>query len=299
MIKPTTRSAQPSPDRTKAFFLLPAVVWIVLFTVFPLFYALYTSFYSFTTGGKRNQFVGLDNFARLLTDQNLHQGLRTTLVFVVATVTIEMLLGIALALLLNREMRGKNVFRAIMTLPLFATPVAVGYLFITMYYEQNGPFNSMVRFFGGSNVPWLSNPTWAQVSVILVDIWQWTPFVFLVVLAALQGLPGDVYEAARVDGASGWQLFRRITLPLLKPTLWLILLLRVVEAFKVFDIPSSLTLGGPGQATKVYSMFVYETSRRFKNHGYGTAEGLLLLVIVMLIVSLLFGRIRELYENER
>lgn len=299
MTIPNTRSAQASPDRTKVFFLLPAVVWIILFTVFPLIYALYTSFYSFTTGGKRNQFVGLDNFARLLTDQNLHQGLRNTLVFVVATVTIEMLLGVALALLLNRETRGKNVFRAIMILPLFATPVAVGYLFITMYYEENGPFNSLVRFFGGSNIPWLSDPSWAQVSVILVDIWQWTPFVFLVVLAALQGLPVDVYEAATVDGASGWQLFRRITLPLLRPTLWLILLLRLVEAFKVFDIPSSLTLGGPGQATKVYSMFVYETSRRFKNHGYGAAEGILLLVIVMLLVSLLFGRIRELYENER
>ena len=125
------------------------------------------------------------------------------------------------------------------------------------------------------------------------------PFAYMPIRARLEDMDLTLEQAAADLYATPWKAFQRITLPLLKPTLWLILLLRVVEAFKVFDIPSSLTLGGPGQATKVYSMFVYETSRRFKNHGYGAAEGLLLLVIVMLIVSLLFGRIRELYEDER
>lgn len=286
-------------DRTKWAFILPAIFWILAFTVFPLIYAVYTSFFSYTTGGKINQFVGLDNFKRLLTDLSLRQGMWTTLRFVAATVSIEMILGLSLALLLNREIRGKNVLRAIMTLPLFATPVAVGYLAITLYYEKNGPINRFITMLGGSDIPWLSDPFWAQVAVIIVDVWQWTPFVFLVLLAALQGLPQDLYEAAKVDGASTWQLFRRITLPLLQPTLWLILLLRLVEAFKVLDIPYSLTLGGPGQATKVFTMFTYETSRRFKNHGYGATQGFLLLFVVMLIVSLLWGRIRELYEESR
>ena len=297
-------TAQPArssnqTDRTKWFFLLPAIFWILIFSVFPLFYAIYTSFFSFTTAGKFNQFVGLDNFARLFQDANLRQGLMTTLRFVIATVTAEMLLGVLLALLLNREVRGKNIFRALMTLPLFATPVAVGYLAITLYYEENGPINSLIQFFGGGNVPWLSHPVWAQVAIVIVDIWQWTPFVFLVTLAALQGLPQDLYEAARVDGASTTQLFWRITMPLLRPTLWLILMLRMIEAFKVNDIPYSLTLGGPGQATKVFTMFTYETSRRFKNHGYGSAQGFLLLLIVSLIVSLIWGRIREMYEDRR
>jgi len=252
---------------TKAIFMLPAVIWILLFTLFPLLYALRTSFYSFRFG-MINQFVGLDNFERLFTDQNLHAGLKTTLIFVVATVTIEMLLGFALALFLNRELRGKNILRAIMTLWL-----------------------------GFDKVPWLSDPVWAQIAIILVDIWQWTPFVFLVALAGLQSLPLDIYEAARVDGASGWQLLRRITLPLMRPTLWLILLLRLVEAFKVFDIPASLTLGGPGRATEVYSLFTYRTALRFFDHGYAATQGFLLLVIVMFIVSLLFGQIRELYEE--
>lgn len=283
-------------DRTKHYFILPAVIWIILFTVFPLLYALYTSTFSFRFG-QFNQFVGLENFRRIFVDQNLHSGMRVTAIFVIVTVTVEMVLGFAFALLLNREIRGKNILRALMVLPLFATPVAMGYLGITLYYEQNGPINQLLRSLGGSGVPWLSNPFWSQVAIIIMDVWQWTPFVFLVSLAGLQSLSPDVYEAAEVDGASGWQLFRRITLPLMAPTLWLILLLRLVEAFKVFDIPASLTLGGPGRATEVYSLFTYRTALRFFDHGYAAVQGFLLLFIVMFIVTLLFGRIRELYEE--
>ena len=139
------------------YFLLPAAVWVIAFTIFPLLYALFTSFWSFRFG-KRNQFVGLDNFQRLFTDSNLHQSLLVTLTFVAVTVAVEMVLGFALALLLNQEMRGKNILRAIMILPLFATPVAMGYLGITLFYEVNGPINEFIRFFGGEGVPWLSSP---------------------------------------------------------------------------------------------------------------------------------------------
>ncbi|MFN2203400.1 MAG: carbohydrate ABC transporter permease [Caldilineaceae bacterium] len=288
---------QVRKDRTGMYFLLPAAVWILAFTIFPLLYALYTSLWSFRFG-QRNQFILFDNFRRLITDSNLHQSLITTLTFVTVTVSVEMLLGFALALLLNQEIRGKSVLRAIMILPLFATPVAMGYLGITLFYEVNGPLNEFIRLFGGEGVPWLSSPRWAPVSIMLLDIWQWTPFVFLVTLAALQGLPKDLYEAADVDGASWWASFLRITMPLMAPVLWLVLLLRLVEAFKVFDIPSSLTLGGPGRATEVYSLFTYRTALRFFDHGYAAAQGILLLVIVMSVVTLLYGRIRELYEAE-
>ena len=224
------------------------MIWIVAFTVFPLLYAIYTSLYTFRFG-QRFGFVGVGNFTRLFTDENLLSSLRVTLTFVVGTVTVEMVLGVALALLLSREIRGSNAMRGIATLPLFATPVAVGYLGIT--------------------------------------------------LAGLQGLPSELYDAARVDGAGATQSFRFLTLPLLAPLLWLILLLRLVEAFRVFDIPVSLTLGGPGRATEVYSLYTYRTALRFFDHGYSAAQGFLLLVIVMLIVSLIFSRIRGLYEEER
>lgn len=285
-------------DNTKYVFLLPAVIWVLVFTIFPLLYAIYTTFFSFRYG-KINQFVGLTNFGRLFTDANLHGALWITLTFVVVTVTVEMLLGFGLALIFNHEIYGKNVWRAIMTLPLFATPVAVGFLGITMFYETNGPINALISALGAPGPPWLSNPTWAPIAVMIIDIWQWTPFVFLVALAGLQGLPEDIYEAAKVDGSSGFQLFRYITLPLMMPILWLILLLRLVEAFKVFDIPASLTLGGPGRATEVYSLFTYRTALRFFDHGYAAVQGFVLLIIVSIIISLLFGRIRDLYEVSR
>jgi multiple sugar transport system permease protein len=295
---PKATPSKTRADRTKFLFIGPAVVWILAFTIFPLLYALYTSLYSFRYG-QRLGFTGLENFARLFTDSNLLSSLRITLTFVVGTVTVQMVLGVALALLLSREIRGSNVIRGVATLPLFATPVAVGYLAITLYYERNGPLNSLIRALGGENIPWLSDPTWALVAVILVDIWQWTPFVFLITLAGLQSLPSELYDAASVDGASAAQNFRFLTLPLLAPLLWLILLLRMVEAFRVFDIPTSLTLGGPGRATEVYSLYTYRTALRFFDHGYAAAQGILLLVIVMFIVTLIFTRVRELYEEER
>ena len=295
---PKATPSKTRADRTKFLFIGPAVVWILAFTIFPLLYALYTSLYSFRYG-QRFGFTGLENFARLFSDSNLLSSLRITLTFVVGTVTVEMVLGVALALLLSREIRGSNVIRGVATLPLFATPVAVGYLAITLYYERNGPLNSLIRALGGENIPWLSDPSWALVAVILVDIWQWTPFVFLITLAGLQSLPSELYDAASVDGASAAQNFRFLTLPLLAPLLWLILLLRMVEAFRVFDIPTSLTLGGPGRATEVYSLYTYRTALRFFDHGYAAAQGILLLVIVMFIVTLIFTRVRGLYEEER
>ena len=285
-------------DKTKLIFILPAAIWVLIFTIFPLLYAIYTSLFSYRFG-KINQFVGFVNYIRLWTDPNLLGALYITVIFVAVTVTTEMIVGFGLALLFNREIKGKNIFRAIMTLPLFATPVAMGFLGITLYYESNGPLNNFITLLGGLGIPWLSSPDWAPVSIMILDIWQWTPFVFLVALAGLQGLPEDLYEAARVDGGSGWQLFRTITLPLMTPILWLILLLRLVESFKVFDFPASLTLGGPGRATEVYSLFTYRTALRFFDHGFAATQGFLLLFIVMLIVTLLFGRIRSLYEIPR
>ena len=296
--KKKTTSGRAKEDNTKWFFILPAAIWVLCFTIFPLLYALYTSVWSFRFG-TFNQFVGLDNYVRLFTDKNLHWALYLTLIYVTVTVSIQMALGFGMAVLFNREIRGKHVIRALMVLPLFATPVAMGYLGITMYYEVNGPINSFLHALGFEGIPWLSHPTWALVSIMIIDIWQWTPFVFLVALAGLQGLPEDIFEAARVDGASGWQLFRHITLPLMTPILWLILLLRLVEAFKTFDIPATLTLGGPGRATEVYNLFTYRTALRFFDHGYAATQGILLLIIVMFIVTILFNRIRGIYDVPR
>jgi multiple sugar transport system permease protein len=198
---------------------------------------------------------------------------------------------------MNREMKGRGILRAIITLPIFATPIALGYLFRTIFYEKGGPANAVLSNFGFSP-PWLSDPLWSRISTVIVDVWQWTPFVFIIALAGLQSLPQDIVEASEVDGANAWQSLRFIILPMMAPILWLILLLRMIDGFKVFDIPSGLTLGGPGRATEYFSLFNYRTARQFFNYGDAAAEAFLLLFIVMLLVSLLWSRISRIYEIE-
>jgi multiple sugar transport system permease protein len=297
-----TRS-EPAPrrrarDRAKWFFLLPTVIWILLFTVFPLLYAIRMSLHAYRFG-LEGAFVGLGNFQRLVTDTVLHEDLITTFQFVISSVAVEMVLGVGLALLFNREMRGRGLLRTLATLPLFATPVALGYLGITLFYEEGGPINAFIQTFGGSQVPWLSNPFWAKVAIVLLDIWQWTPFVFLVSLAGLQGLSQDLTEASEVDGAAWWQNLLYIVLPLMAPLLWLILLLRAIEAFKVFDTVVTLTAGGPGRATEVISRYTYITMRKFSDYGYAAAQGFLLLLIVSILFTLLWGRIKHNYGAPR
>jgi len=285
-------------DRAKWFFLLPGVVWILLFTIFPLLYAISMSLHAYRFG-MQGAFIGLGNFQRLLTDPVLREDLLTTFQFVIASVAIEMVLGIGLALLFNREMRGRGFLRTLATLPLFTTPVAIGYLGITLFYEEGGPINAFIQTLGGPQIPWLSNPFWAKVAIVLLDIWQWTPFVFLVSLAGLQGLSQDLTEASEVDGAAWWQNLLHIVLPLMAPLIWLILLLRAIEAFKVFDTVVTLTAGGPGRATEVISRYTYITMRKFSDYGYAAAQGFLLLLIVSVLFTLLWSRIKHNYGAPR
>jgi multiple sugar transport system permease protein len=345
-------------------FVGPAVLWILLLTVFPLIYALTTSRYGFRNG-RINRAVGWGNYKRafaeadwghafgtgfqwalagivivvvlgaimsffaneysfnansvrsiagflpvvaipafvigFLTDalaDPLDNQLKITVIFVVCVVAVEMVLGVLFALLMNREIRGRAALRAILTLPLFAAPVGIGYLSRTIFYEGGGPMDRLMGLIGIKPPPWLSDPTWAKISTMIVDIWQWTPFVFVIALAGLQGLPHDIIEAAQVDGASKFQVFRSITLPLLAPILWLILLLRTIDAFKVFDIVASMTLGGPGRSTEYYSFFNYRTARKFFDYGYAAVQAFILLFVVAVIVSVLWNRIKGIYEEE-
>ncbi len=292
---PKASVLQKSQDRTKTAFLLPAYLWVLVFTILPGLFTLFVMFWNVKLG-RPWEFIGLKNLERVFTDKNLHTAAGVTLTIAASTVTIEMLLGFGLAMLLNREIIGRKFLRTLMILPLFATPVAVGYLGITIFYEEGGPMNSFLGMFGIAPVAWLSSGGPALLAVILVDVWQWTPFVFLVSLAGLQSLPQEVYEAAAVDGAGGWSKFALITLPLMQPTLVLILLLRLIESFKVFDIPASMTLGGPGRATEVYGLFMHRTALKFFDLGYAAAQGFVLLIVVSTLVGILFRRIRDAYK---
>ena len=310
-------------SNARFLFLAPAVVWVLAFTVFPLGYSLYIAFLKIDSkteitrervpmvdqagnpimlaNGKQRMrtiihkeqintttFQGLKNFKRIFRDNQVATSVRVTLTFILSSVSIELVLGFLLAVLFNRHLAGRAAMRAVMILPIFATPLAAGYLFFTILYEEGGPL-------GFLGFPFLSDPDWALFSVIFVDIWQWTPFCFLVFLAALQSVPDELYEAAVVDGASGWQMLRMVLLPILQNTIVIVLLLRLAEALKVFDIPFALTGGGPGIATQSYSFLAFRTGIRFFDLGYASALCYGLLITVMIIIMLTFRRLRETY----
>ena len=311
-------------SRVRFLFLLPAVVWVLAFTVFPLGYSLYLAFYKIeqkveitrvaepivdaagqpaldAEGRPRTKnvvhkeqvntatFIGLSNFQRMFGDPQLKEAIRVTATFVLVAVPLELFFGFLLALLFNRHIFGRPVLRTVMILPIFATPLAVGYTFFTIFYEVGGPL-------GWLGIPFLSKPNWALFSVILVDIWQWTPFCFLVLLAALQGIPDEQYVAALIDGAGPVATLRYVVLPALVPTIVIVLLLRLAEALKLFDIPFALTGGGPGVATQSYSLLAFRTGLRFFDLGYASAMAYGLLAVVMVIVTLFFRRLRETYD---
>ncbi|HCP33790.1 MAG TPA: ABC transporter permease [Deltaproteobacteria bacterium] len=277
--------------KVKWFFILPASLWVLAFTIFPFFYGLYLSLFN-VQFGVEDQFIGLGNYSRALEDPRAHNSITVTLIFVFVGVSIQLVLGMLVALLVNRPMPLRSMLRALITLPLFATPIAVGFLFFTIFYEEGGLINGLI----GVKIPWLSTSHFALLSVIIVDTWQWTPFCFLIFLAALQGIPEEYYEAAALETTNNWKTFWHITFPFLQPTFILVILLRVTEAVKVFDIPYTLTTGGPGVATQVLSMFSYRAGMRFFDFGYSSAISFMVFIIVMIMIFSFFGRIRQSYS---
>ena len=283
-------------SRVKWLFVGPGIFWVLIFTMFPLLYSLRLAFMRARLGAPQT-FAGLDNFARAFSDYRFWDALQVTVFFVVVSVTLTVLFGLGLALLFNRPIRGQRVFRSLFTMPLFAAPIALGYLGLTIFHEQVGAVNTVLAALGVVNLPkWFSDIWMARLAIVLVDTWQWTPFCFLVLLAGLQSLPDEIYEAAVLDSSSGWDLFRYITLPLLSPVLFTVTILRMVEAFKVLDIPFSMTNGGPGAATQTYSYYIYLTGLRNFNQGYASALGYLLLIVMIIIASFFFSRMRANYE---
>jgi multiple sugar transport system permease protein len=283
-------------SRAKYFFLLPGVLWILGFTLFPLVYSLGLSFTNAVLG-RPTTFAGVANYAKIFGDRNLHESVTVTLLLSLSSLILTLVLGVLVAWLFNHDLPGVRRLRAIITMPLFAAPIAIGYLGVIIFNENAGPVNNIIRALGGGGVNWITDAGAARVAVLITDVWQWTPFVFIVVLAAMQGVPEELYESARLDTSSNWTLFRNITFPMIAPALGTVALLRLVETFKIFDIPKTLTAGGPGQATRTYSFFAYQTGLVSPfNQGYASAQAYLVVIVCIIISSIYFARVRDRFE---
>jgi multiple sugar transport system permease protein len=286
------RSSRGVADRLNATFrhwsLLPAVALFAILTVYPVLNLIAMSVSTITFKGSTDfwAFTPRRNWEALLADPSLGAAAVNTLVFVVVAVAVEMLLGVGLALLVGAMTRGKGVLRTIMIVPILVPPVAIGSMFKLMYNYDFGLFNQMLALVGVAPVSWLGSTSMALWSVIIVDIWHWVPFVFLIMFAAVEGLPGDVLEAGRVDGATRLQLLRHVTLPLLMPAITVALLFRSILAFKAFDEVYLLTGGGPGTSSEILSLHLYRVFFEQNQLGYGAMLSVLTIAGVLVLLGM-------------
>ncbi|HUC16474.1 MAG TPA: sugar ABC transporter permease [Acetobacteraceae bacterium] len=272
--------------------LLPAIVWVIAFTFFPLISVLHFSFTNYVLGQGITGYVGLQNYINVLESAEFWHSIAITAIYVAVAVPIEVVLGFLLAWLVSLGASGSRVFRGILAAPLFTMGVAVGYLGVTLYTDQGGPITLVLGLLG-IHIPWFSTGWGGLLGAIILDIWRWTPFVFLIALAAIGAIPATIYEAALLDTRSHWQIMWRLALPLCWPVMTVAILLRLIEALKVFGLPFALTSGGPGTSTQVFSIADYLTTIQFFDFGKGSAMGIIFLILVSIIITFFFRQMRR------
>lgn len=270
--------------------LLPAVAVLVVTTTAPLVYLGWNSLNRLDLGMPwLSGFAGLDNYARMGSDPRFWNSLVLTAVYTASTVLLQVLIGLGLALLVLQIPKGQGVLRIAAILPIVLAPVVVGLFWRTLVLAPEfGLVDLVTRALGMGSHNWLGDPQLALISVIAIHTWQWTPFAFLVILATLSTLPPDVYEAARLDRAGAWQRFRHITLPLIRPALVMVIILRTMTALSAFAAIFAATGGGPGSATEILNLYAYRTSFTELNLGYGAALAAVLLAITMAVSYFMF-----------
>lgn len=291
-IRPSVRRRQ---RRASAIlFPAPAVIVLVLMMAFPIAYTLFLSFTNWTpTSAGTPHVTGIQNYVKLITDdERFLNALGRTLVFTIVGVGIQCVLGVGLALIFNREFRARGFFRTIFLMSMVATPVAIALVWMMILDLNTGVLNYFVELVARTRIPFLSDRQVVLWSMILVDTWQWTPFIMLITLAGLSALPTEPYESAQIDGASGVQLFWYLTLPMLWPTLMVALMFRSIDALKTFDVIYVMTGGGPAYASETLNLYIFSQGFQYFNMGYAAAALVLYFVLVM-GVSLLFIRLRR------
>jgi multiple sugar transport system permease protein len=281
-------------DRTWAF-LLPAYGAILAVVGIPVAYSLYLSFHQWklTTFQKGVPFVGLDNYVQAVNDPGFWHSLQLTVGFLVVALVIEVVLGVALAVLLEQTFKGRRTVLILLLLPMFVTNVVIGLIWRILLSFDFGVLNWLLSLIGLPKVVWLGDPGLALWSLVIVDVWNTTAFVALLVLAGLAAVPDEPRQAARVDGASSWQTFRLITLPLLKPVIFVAVVWRTIDLFRIFDVVYSLTGGGPYNATETISVYAYNQGFASFNLGFASAVSYLIILSLAVILAIeyrLLGR---------
>ncbi len=269
-------------------FLAPILVVVGAVLVYPLLYVFRLSFFSYSLS-RGLHFIGWDNYTTIAKDQVFQVALKNTFVYTVAAISVELVLGFVLANVLNREFKGRDLVRGFLLIPMLASPIVSGIMWRFMYNPDFGIINYFFKSLGLPTFVWTGSPSTALLSCVVVDIWQYTSFVMLLLLAGLQSIPREQYEAAMMDGASSWQRLRYITIPWLKPMILVVLLMRTMDSVKVFDQVYALTGGGPGISSLTVGVYAYYKGFRSFSLGYASAVSWVL-ALITLVISLFYIR---------
>ncbi|OKH37087.1 sugar ABC transporter permease [[Phormidium ambiguum] IAM M-71] len=286
-------------QRTGWILIFPALLVLLFVYGYPIIRAFWLSLFTQNLGTELQPvFSGFDNYIRMAGDGRFWQSFWTTSVFTISAVLLELLLGLGIALVLNEAFRGRSLVRTAAIIPWALPTALIGLAWAWIFNDQFGIVNDILLRLGliKTGINWLGEPTLALVSVIIADVWKTTPFISILLLAGLQSISPDLYEAHSIDGATPWQSFYKITLPLLMPQILIALLFRFAQSFGVFDLIAVMTGGGPGGATEVVSLYIYATVMRYLDFGYGSAlvvVTFLLLILAVAIASLLLSKIRK------
>lgn len=268
--------------------LLPLIALLVVFTIYPLFYNIWLSFHEFAPRRRALEYVGTANWVQLWNDTRFWSSLGVTFAYFAIALFFELVLGMAIALLLDAELPGFGVLRGVLSMTLVIPPAIAGMMFLLMEDPQFGVLTYILNVLGilDKTTPILATSSLALTGVLLAEIWQWTPFMVLIFLAGLRSLPAEPYEAAMIDGASAWQMFRRLTLPMMSRVIAVAVLIRGIDLFRVFDYVFTMTSGGPGTATYTLSLYAWQQTFSFIKWGYGATLSLVSLVIVLVLANL-------------
>lgn len=268
--------------------LAPLVAMLLVFTVYPLFYNIWLSFHEYAPFKRRLVYVGMDNWSALVSDTRFWEALSVTFTYFFVLLAIQIVLGMIIALLLDSDAPGFGILRGLLTLTLVIPPAITGMMFLLLQDPEFGVLTYVLESMGllSGDRPILSTSSTALAGVMLADIWQWTPFMVLIFLAGLRSLPQEPYEAAMLDGASGLQIFRRITLPMMSKVIAVAVLIRGIDLFRAFDYMFVMTSGGPGTSTYTLSLYAWQQTFSFIKWGYGATLSLVSLVLILILANL-------------
>ncbi len=291
---PDTTRADFSERNFKYLLVAPAIFVLLLVGVFPLIYLLLVSFQGITMTETATDFIGGENYAALLDDTRMWESLMHTVIFTLIALPIELVLGLVMAQLFLDKLPGRQVFIALLVLPVVVSPIVSGATWSLMFNHRFGPINQIVEWLTGNDsaILWTINPSLVYPAILAAEIWQWTPFMFLLLLAALANVDKSQLEAAAIDGAGWWRTFFRIVLPAIWPVMAIAVLIRGLDLFRLFDIVWALTKGGPGTMTETISIFTYVKGFQQFESSYTAAVALLVVVLLSIVVMLALKRVQ-------